>query len=89
MAEQHKAKRVHWLAIEADSRNFATASTILELLHRIEALEAAQQAKPNHPAKPDSSLVERVRQSQGCGNERDVWDDLIAPGAEWLREEVQ
>jgi hypothetical protein len=35
-----------------------TAKLIAELIHRIEALEVA--AKPNHPAKPDSSLVERV-----------------------------
>ena len=32
----------------------------LELRDRIEALEAAQPAKSNHPAKPDSSLVDRV-----------------------------
>jgi hypothetical protein len=33
-------------------------SAILELRDRVEALEAA--ARPNHPAKPDGSLVERV-----------------------------
>jgi len=58
MDDQHRATPHQWLAMEVDSRNFAAASTILELRDRIEALEAA--AESNHPAKPDSSLVERV-----------------------------
>ncbi|NBX45594.1 MAG: hypothetical protein EBR00_11285 [Gammaproteobacteria bacterium] len=36
------------------------AERIASLVKRIEALEAAQPAKSNYPAKPDSSLVERV-----------------------------
>jgi len=36
------------------------AERITSLQKRIDALEAAQPAKPNHPAKPDSSLVEQV-----------------------------
>jgi hypothetical protein len=39
-------------------RHHTEFSAILELLHRIEALETT--AQPNHPAKPDGSLVERV-----------------------------
>ena len=62
------------------------AERIASLVKRIEALEtAAQPAKPNHPAKPDSSLVERVRQAQGCGNERDA-RAAIREVAAWLRE---
>ena len=94
MAEQHRATAEQWALIER-MRHHTEFSTILELLHRIEALEArdegdkidwtkmrrpgrsqgeriaslvkriealeaAQQAKPNHPAKPDSSLERRV-----------------------------
>ena len=98
MAEQHCATDSEWYCIKArtcgDKADMVAYSTILELLHRIEALEApksgsidlshlsdaerekilklianpgtfevlevAQPAKPNHPAKPDGSLVERV-----------------------------
>jgi len=88
MAEQNRCTLEDWREVKK-SDHLAVPSCLLDLLHRVEALEAAQQAKPNHPAKPDSSLVERVRQSQGCGNERDVWDDLIGPGAEWLQEAMQ
>lgn len=38
----------------------SAAERIGALEKRIEALEATQQPQPNHPAKPDSSLVERV-----------------------------
>ena len=60
MTEQHRATPKQWLTISLDGRtnNVAAASTILELRDRIEALEVA--AKPNHPAKPDSSLVDQV-----------------------------
>ena len=58
MAEQHRATDLQWDRIKARTSDNVAYSTILELLHRIEALEAA--AKPNHPAKPNSSLVERV-----------------------------
>ena len=47
----------HWTRIERMICR-TEFSALLELLHRVEALEAA--AKPSHPAKPDSSLVERV-----------------------------
>ena len=62
MTEQHRATPKQWLTISLDGRtnNFAAASTILELRDRVEALENAQPAKPNHPAKPDSSLVDQV-----------------------------
>ena len=122
MAEQqHRATAEQWALIER-MLHHTEFSCILELLHRIEALEArdeddkeawaarlrrpgrsqaeriaslvkriealetaAQPAKPNHPAKPDSSLVERVRQAQGCGNERDA-RAAIREVAAWLRE---
>jgi hypothetical protein len=64
MAEQHRATPQQWAEVKAraDERlvhdlGHAAHSTILELLHRVEALEAAQ---PNHPEKPDSSLEQRV-----------------------------
>ena len=60
MAEQHRATAGEWASVKACANDVVTYSTILELLHRIEALEDAQPAQPNHPAKPDSSLVERV-----------------------------
>ena len=95
MKDQHRATPEQWQAIKANG-HLPTRSTILELLHRIEALEACQHAhvdlsqshlsdaerekllksianpgrfelleadsqpQPNHPAKPDSSLVEQV-----------------------------
>ena len=59
MAEQHRATAEQWALIERMRHHggHPEFSTILELLHRIEALEAAQ---PNHSEKPDSSLVARV-----------------------------
>jgi BMFP domain-containing protein YqiC len=63
----------------------SAAERIGALEKRIEALEVAQLPQPNHPAKPDSSLVERVRQSQGCGNERDARAAIREVSA-WLRE---
>jgi hypothetical protein len=56
MAEQHRATSEHWDLI-GRMCHCAEFSCLVELLHRIEALEAA--AKPSHPAKPDSSLVEQ------------------------------
>jgi len=58
MTDQHRATDLQWIAIKARASDNVAYSTILELLHRIEALEVA--AKPNHPAKPDSSLVDQV-----------------------------
>jgi hypothetical protein len=43
MKGQHRATPEQWQAIEANG-HLPTRSTILELLHRIEALEAAQHA---------------------------------------------
>ena len=48
------------------------------------ALAEQQAAPPPEPA-PAGSLVERVRQAQGCGNERDARAAIRAV-AEWLRE---
>ena len=69
----HRASLGQWQTIKKCSK-LSTQSCILELRDRIEALEAAastepspsevaaagMQDKPNHSAKPDSSLVERV-----------------------------
>ena len=53
MAEQHRATAEQWALVE-----HFVFSTNIEVYGGVEALEAA--AKPNHPAKPDGSLVERV-----------------------------
>ena len=60
MAEQHRATDKQWRDVKALADDIVTYSCIHELLCRIEALESAATAKSNHPAKPDSSLVERV-----------------------------
>ena len=62
MAEQHRATSEHWDLIGRMRHHggHPEFSAIIELLHRVEALEAVQHAKPNHAEKPDSSLVERV-----------------------------
>ena len=50
-----------WEALAAMRKAGRSADLqIKALIRRIEALEAAQHAQPNHPEKPDSSLVERV-----------------------------
>jgi len=56
--QQHRATAQQWRDVKAMAFGSLAYSTILELRDRIKALEAA--AKPNHPAKPDSSLVEQV-----------------------------
>mgnify|MGYP001556952768 CR=1 FL=1 len=130
MAEQHCATDSEWYCIKArtcgDKADMVAYSTILELLHRIEALEApksgsidlshlsdaerekilklianpgtfevlevAQPAKPNHPAKPDSSLVGRVaaviENGTACdrASERIAGDTILAVAA-WLQEQ--
>ena len=53
--QQHRATADEWASVKACANDVVTYSCILELLHRIEALEAA-----TTEAKPDSSLVERV-----------------------------
>ena len=69
--------------------NISAALQINALMRRIEALEAA--AKPNHPAKPDSSLVERVAAAiTGDGDEPINWKPearaAIREVADWLRD---
>ena len=93
MAEQqHRCTAGEWASVKACANDVVTYSTILELLHRIEALEAAQQAKPNHPEKPDSSLVERVAfaitgDSDGLINWKPEARAAIRAVAAWLREQ--
>ena len=91
MAEQqHRATHHQWTKVKdlAGRERVAAYSTILELLHRIEALEAA--AKPNHPAKPDSSLVERVK-SRMIETVGSTWEETAASVlveiAAWLSQE--
>jgi len=63
MSEQHRATNLQWACIKARTcgeSDVVAYSTIYELLCRIEALEAAQQAQPNYPASPSGSLVDRV-----------------------------
>ena len=89
MAEQHRATLGQWTRIERMLCR-AEFSAILELRDRVEALEAA--AKPNHPAKPDSSLVERVAFAIiGDSDELINWKPearaAIREVAAWLRKE--
>ena len=91
MAEQHRATAEQWALIERMRHHggHPEFSAIIELLHRVEALEAA--AKPNHPAKPDSSLVERVAAAiTGDGDEPINWKPearaAIREVAAWLRD---
>ena len=88
MAEQHRATDLQWVCIRARASDNVAYSTILELRDRIEALEAA---KPNHPAKPDSSLVGRVAAAiTGDGDDPINWKPearaAIREVAAWLRE---
>ena len=92
MAEQqHRATHHQWAKVKdlAGRERVAAYSTILELLHRIEALEAAQQAKPNHSEKADSSLVERVK-SRMIETVGSTWEEtaasVLVEVAAWLRE---
>lgn len=79
MSSQHHATPEQWQAIEANG-HLPTRSTILELRDRIKSLEAAaQQPQPNHPEKPDSSLLSRVVCADGPA-------DAILEVAAWLRE---
>ena len=89
MAEQHRATPGQWALIERMICR-TEFSALLELRDRVEALEAA--AKPNHPAKPDSSLVERVAAAiTGEGDEPINWKPearaAIREVAAWLRDQ--
>ena len=90
MADQYRATDLQWVCIRARASDNVAYSTILELRDRIEALEAA--AKPNHPAKPDSSLVERVAAAiTGDSDEPINWKPearaAIREVAAWLQEQ--
>ena len=93
MAEQHRATAGEWASVKACANDVVTYSTILELLHRIEALEDAQPAQPNHAEKPDSSLKGRVAAAiTGDGDEPINWKPearaAIREVAAWLSEQV-
>lgn len=67
---------------------WTTAKLIAELLCRIEALEAA--AKPNHPAEPDGSLVERVEDAIYSGTGGGIREEAraaIREVADWFEEQ--
>jgi hypothetical protein len=91
MAEQqHRATARQWRDVKALGYDIATYSCILELLHRIEELEAA--AKPNYLEKPDSSLVARVAlaitgENGGPINWRPEARAAIREVAAWLSEQ--
>ena len=124
--QQHRATADEWTAVKALASGGVAYSCIIELLHRIEALETpqsgsvdlshlsdaerekilkllanpgtfevlevAQPAKPNHPAKPDSSLMGRVAaeidNGIACDREPEhVARDVIRAVAAWLGEQ--
>ena len=89
MADQHRATAEHWDLIGRMCHR-AEFSCLVELRDRIEALEAA--AQPNHPAKPDGSLVERVaRTLAGPNDDAELWmldaRAAIREAAAWLSEQ--
>ena len=89
MAEQHRATADQWTRIERMICR-TEFSAILELRDRVEALEAA--AQPNHPAKPDGSLVERVALTlAGPNDDAELWmldaRAAIREAAAWLSEQ--
>ena len=91
MKDQHRATPEQWQAIEANG-HLPTRSTILELLHRIKALEAAAQPpQSNYPEIPDGSLVDRVACAiypDGSGDGfREEARAVIREVAAWIREQ--
>ena len=115
MAEHtsYRATSEQWQSLDNNDCIFAYEACILELRARVEALEAANEARAveiikltnaaaaqassqaqfhadttadEDDAAPTGSLVERVRQAQGCGNERDARAAIRAV-ALWLREQ--
>jgi uncharacterized membrane protein len=89
MTEQHRATADQWAYVRTRADDMVAYSTILELLHRIEALEVA--AKPNHPAKPDSSLVDQVEDAldMARGDSEAKARAAILEVAAWLRVESE
>ena len=91
--QQHRATPQQWRDVRACADDIVTYSTILELLHRIEALEAAAQpAKSNQLEIPDSSLLSRVAavvdNGTACDREPErIARDAIRAVAAWLREQ--
>jgi len=95
MKDQHRATDIQWACIKARTDDNVAYSTILELLHRIKALEAATVAAiSNHAAKPDSSLLSQVApvidNGTACDREPErIARDVIRAVAAWLREQSQ
>ena len=95
MTDQHRATESEWYYVKNrighGKSDLVAYSCILELRDRIGALEAAQPAQSNHPAKPDSSLVKRVACAiypYGSGDGfREEARDAIREVAAWLREQ--
>jgi hypothetical protein len=87
MAEQHRATDKQWDLTERIIHHFVFSNNI-EVYGGIEALEAA--AQPNHPAKPDSSLVERVAAAIIAESGTVGWEPearaAIRAVAAWLRD---
>jgi hypothetical protein len=101
MMTDHKATPEQW---QADAARWLDA--ILELRARVEALElgagirdaVAKELDRNYPAKPDSSLVERVSTAIVLEDEKHYWPCIetiaadmaraaIREVAAWLREQ--
>jgi hypothetical protein len=86
LAEQHRATAEQWASV-GWMRDSTFSSCLLELLHRIEALEAAAQL--NHPVIPDSSLLKRVAavidNGTACDREHArIARDAIREVAAWM-----
>lgn len=85
--QQHRATADEWASVKALASGEVAYSCLVELLHRIEALEAAAQpAKSNHLEIPDSSLVHRVARAMNGATERQA-RAAIREVAAWLGEQ--
>ena len=90
MAEQHRAKPYVWAAVEKLGKNdLDMLNCVLELRARVEALEAAQPPKPNHPGILGGSLKERIK-SRMIETVGSTWEEtaasVLVEVAAWLRE---
>jgi hypothetical protein len=95
MTEQHRANPEAWAFVEDCAPQCSYDSCLIELRARVEALEAAAKpAESNYPAKPNSSLVERVAyaiigDSDGPINWKPEARSAIYEVAVWLREQQE
>jgi len=80
MKDQHRATPEQWQAIEANG-HLPTRSTIRELLHRIEALEATQQAHADASHVIDPEREKMARELMQAAGFAPRWSEFEACAA--------